>query len=68
VQIWDVATGRKRLIRTGQTEKMSAVAIVPGRRGAPLAATTGRDCTWSPSGDSLAAAGYAGLYLFTFKP
>ena len=25
------------------------------------------DCAWSPSGQSLAAAGYAGLYYFTFK-
>ena len=27
-----------------------------------------RDCAWSPSGQSLAAAGGAGLYHFTFKP
>jgi WD40 repeat protein len=26
------------------------------------------DCTWNPSGQSLAAAGDAGLYYFTFKP
>ncbi len=26
------------------------------------------DCAWSPSGQSLAAAGDAGLYHFTFKP
>jgi WD40 repeat protein len=26
------------------------------------------DCAWNPSGQSLAAAGDAGLYYFTFKP
>jgi WD40 repeat protein len=26
------------------------------------------DCAWSPSSQSLAAAGEAGLYHFTFKP
>jgi WD40 repeat protein len=27
-----------------------------------------KDCAWSPSGQSLAAAGDVGLYHFTFKP
>ena len=27
-----------------------------------------QDCAWSPSSQSLAAAGGAGLYHFTFKP
>jgi WD40 repeat protein len=27
-----------------------------------------RDCAWSPSGQSLAAAGTGGLYCYTFKP
>jgi hypothetical protein len=41
------------------TGGISAVMRVDGRL---------KDCAWSPSGQSLAAAGDVGLYHFTFKP
>jgi WD40 repeat protein len=58
---WLAATGRDGSVRIWDPATNAVRAIM--RADLPL-----RACTWSPSGQSLAIAGDAGLYLFTFKP
>jgi WD40 repeat protein len=58
---WLAAAGRDGSVRIWDLATNGITAIM--RVGFPL-----RACAWSPSGQSLAVGGDAGLYLFTFKP
>jgi WD40 repeat protein len=58
---WLATTSRDRSIRIWDPETHAISAIM--RVDHPL-----RACVWSPSGQSLAVAGDAGLYLYIFKP
>jgi WD40 repeat protein len=57
---WLASVGDDRTVRIWDPADSNIKALM--RVDHPLVA-----CAWSPSGDSLAAAGAVGLYLFTFK-
>jgi WD40 repeat protein len=58
---WLATTSLDGSVRIWDPETHAISAIM--RVDLPL-----RACAWSPSGQSLAVAGDAGLYLLTFKP
>jgi WD40 repeat protein len=58
---WLATTGEDKTIRVWASVTGCISALM--RVDSPL-----KDCTWSPSGHLLAAAGDAGIYLFAFHP